>query len=167
MSEQWRDVPEWEGFYEVSDRGRVRSVRWGRIMRAAPASDTGYPVVKLSARGKRRKIFVHSLVLQAFVGPCPAGCETRHFPDPTRTNVNLSNLSWGTRAENVRDKFVHGYVVKGARNPNAKLNEAQVRRIRSTDFSKYGTTARLARKLGVSWMAVYDIRSGKKWRHVS
>ena len=110
---------------------------------------------------------MHSLVLQAFVGPCPAGCETRHFPDPTRTNVNLSNLSWGTRAENVRDKFVHGYVVKGARNPNAKLNEAQVRRIRSTDFSKYGTTARLARKLGVSWMAVYDIRSGKKWRHVS
>ena len=119
MSEQWRAVPDWEGFYEVSDQGRVRSVdrivpsrpgftarRKGKVLRAR-VNTSGHLEVKLQRDGARRSVGVHRLVLTAFVGPCPEGMEACHADDD-KSNNHLSNLRWDTRSANTYDKVRNG-----------------------------------------------------------
>ena len=121
----------------------------------------------LSVNNKPFQTYAHILVLQAFVGPCPPGYVTRHFPDRTRTNNNLSNLSWDTRKVNQADRLIHGTDHRGAKHKNAKLNDVLVRIIRDADLSTYGSGAALARKLGVTPSTIYDTKSGKRWGHVT
>jgi hypothetical protein len=113
MQERWLPVVGHEGDYEVSDRGRVRSLdrvvqrssspqrRRGQMIKRCLSH--GYPVVNLA--GQTRQI--HVLMLEAFVGPRPSdmyGCHN----DDVRTNNVLSNLRWGTPTSNSHDKRVHG-----------------------------------------------------------
>lgn len=119
----------WENEYEVSDRGRVRSiarvvqrVRRGsqtiheRILNYGIANN-GYPRVNLSRQSKVTGYLVHRLVLEAFVGPCPANMEALHH-DGDKTNCTLSNLRWGTSAENKADMRRHyGYWPAGRARP--------------------------------------------------
>lgn len=125
MNETWLSVIGWEGYYEVSDLGRVRSVERivprssghpqrirERILKALPGAH-GYPRVNLCVDGRYVQRTVHSLVLEAFVGPCPPGMESLHR-NGVRTDCRLSNLRWGTSAENKADTRAHGH--------NAMLN---------------------------------------------
>jgi hypothetical protein len=73
----------------------------------------GYLVVALGHRGT---IYVHHLVLLAFVGPRPAGRQAAHG-DGHRTNNLLSNLRWATPKENTADRYRHGTVLFGTRHP--------------------------------------------------
>jgi hypothetical protein len=115
MEETWKAVPGYEGAYEVSDLGRVRSLdratahtfigphtRRGKILTLNPIS-RGHLVVRLFAKGQRRQVLVHRLVLEAFVGPCPPGYLGLHRDDNPTNNVP-SNLYWGTYADNARDR---------------------------------------------------------------
>ena len=110
VTEEWKPVPGYEGRYEVSDLGRVRSLQhcWGprptpHLLKPGIAS-TGYPTVALG-RGNTKQ--VHALVLSAFVGPCPPGQECRH-KNGVRSDPRLVNLEYGTRAQNIQDAIVHG-----------------------------------------------------------
>lgn len=110
-NEQWRSIPGWEGQYDVSDRGRVRS--WKnystpapRILRAGVSGD-GYLTVRLSRSGDAPTFHLHRLVLLAFVGPLPDEAVTRHL-DGDPTNNRLDNLQYGTPGENIRDAVRHG-----------------------------------------------------------
>lgn len=124
MSEvEWRPIPEWEGFYEVSNDGRVRSLarlnRRGiavpsRIRRLSIAKAGGYPTVSLCLDGAKYQRTVHRLVMLAFVGECPRGLEVLHA-DGDPTNNRPSNLSYGTHAENIRDTVRHGRHVYAAK----------------------------------------------------
>lgn len=109
--EEWVPVVGFEGLYDVSDMGRVRNARTGRILRPATVSRQGHQQVKLSKLGKPYDRLVSRLVLEAFVGPCPPGGQARHVFDPNARNNALSNLMWGTQADNERDKKRHGSVV--------------------------------------------------------
>ena len=110
--ERWQAAPGYMGSYEVSDRGRVYSVRRpgastsGRVMSAA-TSRHGYQYVNLRKSGRYTRFFVHQLVLLTFVGPYPEGMEIRHL-DGDPTNNKLANLVYGTRSENIRDAVRHG-----------------------------------------------------------
>lgn len=117
--EEWRPIPDWEGVYEVSDQGRVRSLsriitsRNGRpysvrgSILIGSAHKFGYRKVLLCRDNTARTANVHSLVLLAFVGPLPEGYCTRHLNgDPT--DNRLVNLEYGTVSENMRDKRRHG-----------------------------------------------------------
>lgn len=115
MSEVWKPVPGYEGVYEVSDLGRVRSLdrldaaghrRKGRIMRLTARPD-GYVQAGLHFGGHRKQLFVHRMVLLAFVGPAPEGMEACHN-DGNRTTNALTNLRWDTPSENQRDCVRHG-----------------------------------------------------------
>ena len=105
--EHWRLVVGYEGLYEVSDLGRVRSLRKGRLL-ALNSGSRGYVARTLvGADGKKRYTNVHRLVLEAFVGLCPDGFECCHNErDPT--NNRLTNLRWDSRASNALDKVEHG-----------------------------------------------------------
>jgi hypothetical protein len=112
VTEVWKDIPGYEGRYQVSDLGRVRSLDHrvrlvsqgvettrlspGKILRPGP-SPTGHLSVSL---GKGNSKGVHTLVLLAFVGPRPEGQESLHL-NHTPADNRLVNLRYGTRSENV------------------------------------------------------------------
>jgi len=104
--ERWLSIPGYEGRYDVSDLGRVRSwVQHGGPHILKPWLDhRGYRIVNLG-RGAHRKI--HLLVLLAFVGPQPAGLVTRHL-DGDPAHNHLGNLLYDTQSENRLDAVRHG-----------------------------------------------------------
>lgn len=110
MNESWRPVPGFEALYLVSDLGRVRSARSGRVL---VGDGTRHLRVTLSRAGRTTRLLVHRLVLEAFVGPCPPGMESLHENDIGADN-RLANLRWGTRSENELEK------VRNGNNPEAR-----------------------------------------------
>lgn len=123
MTERWLPVVGFEGLYEVSDLGRVRSLprrvlakaswhrpaHWrrypGKMLRPGRYTSSGHVSVVLG-HGKAGSP-VHLLVLGAFVGPLKPGKETRHLNGVADDN-RLSNLVYGTRSENMKDAWGHG-----------------------------------------------------------
>lgn len=112
MTETWRPIPGWEGFYEASDQGEVRSLpRWvafGNQKRLAPSCvvapwkhPAGYRVAGLSRPGTRTfREYVHRLVASAFHGP-GEGLEVNHR-NGVKTDNRAENLEWVSRAENLK-----------------------------------------------------------------
>lgn len=174
--EEWRPVVGYEGLYEVSSEGRVRSLdrvvsytssrASGTVLRFFPSRMLslrpgmyGYHVVSLG-RGNQRT--VHSLVCEAFIGPRPLGMQIRHL-DGVRTNNRPDNLAYGTPQENSRDKVAHGTMNYGTVNGQSKLNEDIVRKVRSGEMTKH--EAALASGCTVS--NINYVLLGKTWKHVA
>lgn len=123
-SEQWLPIPGWEGHYDASDQGAVRSVartiirRDGEVKRLKGAllkpSARGRPgcqmylSVSLSKNGAVQIRTIHELVLAAFIGPRPSDKHVARHLNGNHLDNSLSNLAWGTQTENMADKFVHG-----------------------------------------------------------
>lgn len=118
--EVWASVAGWEGLYEVSDLGRVRSLprlvphwrgglarRPARIMRTSIDKD-GYRTVCLSRPSTRQTVKVHRLVALAFLGDPPPSKPLCLHIDGDPQNNRLSNLRWGSHSENEQDKLRHG-----------------------------------------------------------
>ena len=125
LEEEWRAIPGYEGFYEISSLGRARSVTRrvltkggktrgvnSRILCQALNED-GYPVISVSVGTKQsqRTLAVHKLVLLAFRGLRPKGMESLHW-DGNKENNRLSNLRYGSPLENWDDRKRH-YGVTG------------------------------------------------------
>lgn len=115
MDEAWKPIPGYEGRYEVSDLGRVKSLPQltsdGRrlkpkVLRGRPQK-SGHLSVPLTLGGTCRNGLVHRLVLIAFTGPPPPGMHALHR-DGNPSNNLLSNLRWGTPSQNSFDAVVHG-----------------------------------------------------------
>ena len=99
--ERWKEVAGYEGLYEVSDIGRVRSLKYGKekILKTCKTS-SGYLKVSLYKDGQIKTPFVHRLVAESFI-PNPQGLETVNHKDEVKTNNVASNLEWMSRADNV------------------------------------------------------------------
>lgn len=100
----WVSVPGTDDRYQVTRTGRVRGPR-GELK--GTVTKHGYVRVTLYVNGQKRLVFVHQLVLETFVGPCPPGLEACHWDDVPGNN-RLSNLRWGTKSENMKDKVRNG-----------------------------------------------------------
>lgn len=100
-----KSIPGFSG-YRVDTEGNVYGKR-GQCMSKVNSHDGYVRVGIFNNDGIRKTIKIHRLVLLAFVGPCPDGCEGRHLNGDGRDN-RLENLAWGTRAENGTDKRSHG-----------------------------------------------------------
>ena len=112
MKEEWRPVVGFEMFYEVSDAGRVRKRLTHQLLEAL-LDTKGVPKVRLEGLARKsRLVKIGVVVLEAFVGPKPAGMEMRHFPLRDPTCNYLENLSWATRSRNQRDRAIHGTTTK-------------------------------------------------------
>lgn len=181
-SEEWRAVNGYPG-YEVSSLGSVRSVRkCGRARDRfgnkpkhlkALVLPNGYSTVRLPIGKKERPgryaitkyktYYLHRLVLEHFVGPCPAGMEGCHN-DGNKSNNSVTNLRWDTPANNTADKNRHGTMQRGEQNGQAKLTTDQVRQIRS--LRPTHTLLELAKMFGVVDQTISKICRGEAWRHV-
>jgi hypothetical protein len=107
--ERWLPIAGFEGVYEVSDLGRVRSFAKsssGRI-RKLSANSQGYVTVDLWRGNVQDTRRLHRIVLETFVGPAPEGTEGCHG-NGVRLDNRLSNLRWDTRIENMADIGRHG-----------------------------------------------------------
>lgn len=110
--EEWRPIPGFEGLYEVSSLGRVRSLHRrnpGRLLRTRIQVKSGIPyeAIALSRAGQNVAKYTYSLVASAFLGTRPSGLVVRHL-DGDSLNNHLSNLAYGTPSENARDAVRHG-----------------------------------------------------------
>lgn len=113
--EVWKPVTGYEGFYEVSSLGRVRSLdrvaangRFfeGAVIKPSENYNGHFRVTLYKSRG-RKQCWVHRLVLEAFVGPRPANydaCHNNGVPSDNRAE----NLRWDTRSANAKDRVLHG-----------------------------------------------------------
>ena len=118
--ERWLPIAGYEGSYEVSDLGRVRSLdridsgghaRIGKVLSPCAERDQHLSVT-LCTGGSRRNFQVHHLVLVTFVGPCPPGMEGCHWNDIPDDN-RLANLRWDTRRANALDSIRNGNHAQG------------------------------------------------------
>lgn len=158
LASEWRVV---QGFprYEVSDTGDVRSSYGAcRILKSRP-SGKGYLSVMLYEAGASQVVYIHALVLTAFVGPRPHGYQGRHL-DGNPKNNHINNLCWGTPAENRRDIGSHGR----ERRLKTRVTTTAVKEIR-----QLGARARrddIAARYGICRTTVENIISGKTRREV-
>lgn len=132
----WKPIPNYEG-YEVSDLGEVRSwnprngsgakgpAKEPKLLTPNKFQDSDYLRVgmKNSLTGKQNTRRIHQLVLEAFVGPCPAGHLVMHLDDDP-TNNTLSNLRYGTPQENLDDMVSKGRSAKGESHPKSITTDA-------------------------------------------
>jgi hypothetical protein len=122
--EIWLPMVGYVDWYDISNQGRIRSRRTGRILSPKPTSWSGYIQVNLTdAHGVHRKWMAHRLVALTFLGDPPDESMDVCHNDGNRTNNHVGNLRWDTRSGNLLDKRIHGTDQFGGRTHCSKGHE--------------------------------------------
>lgn len=174
--EEWKDIEGFDGFYQVSNTGKVRSQgssnglkdgKW-HLRSLSPTHD-GYLRIRLVRGGRDITQRVHTLVARAFI-PNPNEYDTVNHIDGDKTNNNVENLEWADRKQQMR----HAYRLRlkkpmqGKLNANAKLTDDDVRYIREhyiRNSKEFGTVA-LGKKFGVTNRVIGLIVARKSYKNV-
>ena len=166
--EEWRDVAGYEGLYQVSNCGRVKSFQKDKIkILKSSVSPFGYLRVVLCKDFNKKNRFVHVLVAQAFI-PNPDNKPQVNHIDGNKKNNHVSNLEWMTRSENIIHAFANGLSKSGCKHGKAKFTPDQVREIRrdcvpgdpERNFKAF------ARKFNVTPKIISDAFCGKSYKDV-
>lgn len=187
MIEEWRDIPGYEGLYQVSNLGTVRSLdRWitqrfskvkgyytrlfpGKIIR--PFSDkNGYQYVGLSKNNRVDRNPVHYLVLKSFIGERPQNYDCNHLNGKKGDN-RLDNLEYCTKSDNLRHSYrflnrKHRDYPIGNKHHKAKLTDNDVVEIRKLYSSKQYNQKQLAEIFHVAQTNISIIVRGNGWKHL-
>lgn len=167
--EKWEDINGFEGHYQISNHGRVRSLKRQRpkILKDR-VNAFGYHHVSLLKDRKATEKLVHRLVAEHFLDTTPK--ETVNHKDGNKINNHVSNLEWATREE----QMIHAYKnklkppVRGHTNGNSVLTEEEVIEIRSIYVSRskeFGMRA-LARKYNVSDSTIDKLVRNKSYKEL-
>lgn len=173
--ELWRDIPGYEGLYQISTHGRIKSIRAttntfpGKLVKAR-VNQRGYKSVSLSKDGCTKTPSVHSLVLLTFVGRRPKGMVIHHR-DHNKQNNHLDNLMYCTPKENALFSIEFQGVLSpppptfyGEEHPGSKLTWDQVAEIRARYEAGGCTHKSLGMEYGVSKTAIGFIVRKKLWK---
>jgi len=170
MNEDWRPIKGFEGLYEVSNFGNVRSMPWlqkhsssgkmfqkksRRIAIRFGSSFNGYSSVSLTYSGHQKSFFIHRIIAQAFI------------PNPENKDNRVENLEWCTRSENAKHSFSIGLQCnKGEKHPGHKLTDQDVLNIRSRYSS--GESSYLIYKTtpNISYTTIKDVIAKRIWAHI-
>lgn len=170
--EIWLPIPSESG-YEASNLGRIRSidraivyssgrtrVHPGQILKPRKYPESGYLYVRPNQNTRK----VHRLVAEAFHGPCPEDKITCH-KDGSRDNNREDNLYYGTQKDNMADRVRHGTAAIGSNHPRAKINEEDVRKIRT--LAKNGLPyPEIAKGFAIGTAMVSHIVNRRSWSHI-
>lgn len=158
-----KEIPGFEN-YLIDKSGKVwsksrKGARTGKFL--SPWTTKGHLLVRLYKNKKPHTRYVHRLVLETFIGPCPEGLECCHN-NGNPANNHLGNLRWDTRTSNRRDDIKHGVRPRGENHRSSKLTELDVCWIRY--LKKAGICIRmLAEVYGVTYKNIELIVKRKTW----
>lgn len=161
--EEWRDIPGYEGIYQISDMGRVKRIKAGqgaianKILKGRPING-GYLTVDLRRDATPKTFLVHRLVAIAFLGDI-TNLEVNHL-NGIPTDNRLINLEIVTRSENLKHAF--GVLKRWHGRGNAKLNLIQVREIRRL-FREGIPKTELCRQFAISVSTIDRVIYGYSW----
>lgn len=176
VAEEWRAVVRWEGFYEVSNLGRVRSLerevfrkdggirRMQGKVRATPIGNHGYHTITLSANGRRECTLLQIVVAEAWIGERPDGFHVDH-DDFNRSNNRPSNLKYLSPQDNVKRTSDAGRTPFGVNHYAAILSENQIKeafRLLDSGLSKRDAAA----QAGIPAYQLRNVFYGKSWKHL-
>ena len=161
--EIWKAVPEYDGYYEISNYGRFAAIRNNeRFIRKINLA-TYYPTVSFRKRPEdacQKSRTVHSLVAELFIGQRPEGHVIRHL-DGDRYNSKVENLVYGTVEQNINEAILHKSH-KGRNNGRALLCEKGAEAVRM--LIELGISqSSIARRLDVSIGTINAIKTGRNW----
>jgi|GEM_PF-907714 len=171
--EEWRDINGWEGEYEVSNLGQVRSIKNNLVLK--PKIDRRYCSVGfyVAETGKFKRYLVHRLVAIAFIGEPPTQQHQVNHIDGNPSNNNVANLEWVTPLENTRhaievlkvSKVNSGNFQAGSQHKASKMTEDDVKWI----LDNQATMKRkdMAAAIGVSVALINDICLRRRWTHIT
>lgn len=168
--EIWKDIAGYEGLYQISNFGRVKSFNglWTKVKILKPSlRNNGYIFVTLFKNGKTKMFYIHQLVARAFI-PNPENKPTVNHKFGNRLDNYCESLEWVTFAENQQHAFDTGIQKRGAESVFSKLTAEQVLYIRK-NYKSYDinfSANALARKFGVSTATIYNIIHGKRYKNV-
>lgn len=180
MQEKWKDIPNWESVYQVSNCGRVKRIKAaggtvvGRIYSTSYKNFYGYPVCTLRDSGKKEVWLVHRLVMLAFVGPCPDKHEVNHI-NGIRDDNRIKNLEYVTRSGNIQNTLDRGVAMgsaaegaslPGSSNPAAKLTENSIKEIRKLHKTGNYTLKEIGKMFNVTAANISYIVNRKTWSHI-
>ena len=124
--EEWRDISDYEGHYQVSSLGRVRSIKGTPIVLKEYDQANGYKQVCLWINGQKKNHLVHRLVAQAFL-PNPLGLTDVNHLDEDKGNNNVYNLVWCSHRDNLN--YGHAREKIGAGNRGKRISETTKRKL--------------------------------------
>lgn len=172
MSKAMKQIPNYPGYYATKD-GRIWSGenksnhKKGKFLK--PDLVRGYFQVVLYRSGERYRRKVHQLILETFIGFCPANMECCHNNGNPKDN-RLDNLRWDTRSNNAKDAVKHGTSAplhyNGENSSSSKLKESDVRMIiymwRTGEFMQ----KEIAKIYNISKAQIERIVNRKNWKHI-
>lgn len=165
-SEEWLPIVGFELLYLISRWGQVYSIETDTFLKPG-MSNSGYFYVVLCKDGVHYTRYVHRLVAEAFLGPCPPGKEVNH-KDSNPSNNCLSNLEYVTRSENNKHAYVNGRVpinTIGENNGKTSFRDKDIPAIRKR--AEDGETQKaIADDYGVHRVTINLIVNRKTWAHV-
>jgi hypothetical protein len=166
MTGKWKEVVGYEGLYEVSSLGFVKSLHRGGRLRVLCKIPGRYVLVNLSKRGHVSSHLVHRLVAEAFYGAPRSGEQVNHKNGNKHDN-RIENLEYCTPSENKKHAFGIGLCcMKGERHNNSKLTNDLVYRIRQSLKDGVSHSA-IAVEIGISRSTISKINAGKAWSHLT
>lgn len=170
-NEIWKPIPNYEGRYEASNLGRIKSIiirhnfPKPRIIKSKSNGD-GYLQLNLYNKFHKRKMFsVHRLVMFAFHGI--SDLQVNH-KNGDKSNNRIDNLEYVTQTENNQHALKTGLrkMPKGEKRYNSKLSKSDVIYIRKMLDSKKMTGCALAEKFKVSFQLISNIKRNLTWKHL-
>ena len=166
--EIWKDIFGYEGYYQISNFGRVKSFSYkkNRIL-VCSISRTGYIKYKLSKNGILKYFSCHRLVALSFIINEENKPQINH-KNGIKTDNSVDNLEWCTASQNTLHSFKTGLNIptKGEKNGYSKLKDCDIPIIKKlcNDGNKYEDIAKI---YGVHKMQISRINRGKTWKHIN
>ena len=173
MSDEiWKDIPGYEGLYQASSVGNIRSLNYHRqniIKNMKPyVHKHGYLMVNLRKDNEGKGVLVHRLVALTFIPKSENKNYVDHI-DSNKSNNTTTNLRWCTNQENVVWAYESGTMVgrKGIEHHNNKLTEENVREIKNLFNTTKLCNFEISQMYNVGKNAISKIRCGTRWSHIT
>jgi hypothetical protein len=163
--EIWKDIKDYEGLYQVSNLGKVKSLKFGKEKILKPGkSKKGYLAVVLCDNTIRKTFKVHRLIALTFIDNLHNKPQINHI-NGIKLDNRVDNLEWCTNGENGKHAFDNGLRIpqKGENRYNSKLKEFQVINIKKDNRSHRV----IAKDYNVDHSLIGLIKRGKCWKHLN